>query len=313
MGMLATIWSQVDTLLPKQTKEKPGSIHFCRECSGIKVYSPEGLPTCSQCGLVDDRFVDETAEWTSGMNDDGKINDPSRCGNPNPNPELFSQNWGKGHIIQTNYSSTYETKRMAKINFHMSMNHRDRSLFHAYKDIDEACHALPESIRKDAKMMYKKFNGEKLTRGAVRLGMKANCILYACRIAQYPRTTKEIADMFGIQSKDISRTTQMFKETILGVTEKNYVTKSFDVMSRLLNAFEVTRDERLKCNRMCHATDDCVDLMSKTPNSVASAIIYIVLGDRVPKSAMGVSVPTLNKIEAIIKKHLEAKGDHPIQ
>jgi transcription initiation factor TFIIIB Brf1 subunit/transcription initiation factor TFIIB len=118
--------------------------------------------------------------------------------------------------------------------------------------------------------------------------------------------------MFGIQSKDISRTTQIFQENISGATKKNYVTKAFDVMQRLLNSFEVTRDERLRCNKMCGATDDCVDLMSKTPNSVASAIIYMVLSPKVTKSEMcekcSVSVPTLNKIEAIIKKHLEVKA-----
>jgi transcription initiation factor TFIIB len=310
--MLATIWSQVDTLLPKENEEKSVNMNFCRECSGVKVISPEGLPTCSDCGLVDSYFVDDTAEWTSGVTDDGKVNDPSRCGNPNANPELFSQHWGKGTIISTHHGATYENKRMAKINFHMSMNHKDRSLFHAYKDIDEACHTLPEVVLRDAKMFYRKFNDGKLTRGAVRLGIKANCVLYACRLAQHPRTTKEIADMFGIQSKDISRTTQMFKDTIMGVTEKNYVTKAFDVMQRLLNSFDVTREERLKCNKMCSKTEDCVDLMSKTPNSVASAIIYMVLSPKVTKAEMcekcSVSVPTLNKIETIIKKHLEVKG-----
>ena len=310
--MLAAIWSDLDRLLPKQHEEKPVNINFCRECSGVKIISPEGLPTCSECGLIEDNFVDDTPEWTSGITDDGRVNDPSRCGNPNANPELFSQNWGKGTIIATQRSSTYENKRMAKINFHMSMNHKDRSLFHAYKDIDEACHTLPETVRKDAKMMYRKFNDEKLTRGAVRLGIKANCILYACRLAQCPRTTSEIADMFGIQSKDISRTTQIFKDTIMGVTEKNYVTKAHDVMQRLLNSFDISREERYKCNKMCSATEDCVELMSKTPNSIASAIIYIVLNSSITKTEVcekcSVSVPTLNKIENIIKKHLEVKG-----
>lgn len=310
--MLAAIWSDIDQLLQKETEEKPVNRNFCHECSGVKIISPEGLPTCSECGLVEDNFVDDTPEWTSGVTDDGRVNDPSRCGNPNANPELFSQNWGKGTIISTQRSSTYENKRMAKINFHMSMNHKDRSLFHAYRDIDEACHTLPEVVLRDAKMMYRKFNDEKLTRGAVRLGIKANCVLYACRLAQHPRTTKEIADMFGIQSKDISRTTQIFKDTIMGVTEKNYVTKAHDVMQRLLNSFDITRDQRLRCNKMCNATEDCVDLMSKTPNSIASAIIYIVLSPDATKANVcekcSVSVPTLNKIENIIKKHLEVKG-----
>jgi transcription initiation factor TFIIIB Brf1 subunit/transcription initiation factor TFIIB len=131
-------------------------------------------------------------------------------------------------------------------------------------------------------------------------------------MAKHPRTTKAIAEMFGIQSKDISRTTQIFQENISGATKKNYVTKAFDVMPRLLNSFDVSREERLKCNKMCSATEDCADLMSKTPNSVASAIIYMVLGTRVTKAEMcekcSVSVPTLNKIESIIKKHLECKG-----
>jgi transcription initiation factor TFIIB len=52
--------------------------------------------------------------------------------------------------------------------------------------------------------------------------------------------------------------------------------------------------------------------MSKTPNSVASAIIYIVLGSKVKKAELcekcSISVPTLNKIENLIKKHLEAKA-----
>ena len=48
--------------------------------------------------------------------------------------------------------------------------------------------------------------------GAVRLGIKGNCVLYACRLAQTPRTTKEIADMFGIQSKDISVHVNMAKD-----------------------------------------------------------------------------------------------------
>jgi len=311
--MLATIWSDIDKLLQQKTEEKPVvNINLCRECFGVKIFSPEGLPTCSECGLVEDRYVDDTAEWTSGMNEDGKVKDPSRCGNPNANPELFSQHWGKGTIISTQHSSTYENKRMAKINFHMSMNHKDRSLFHAYRDIDEACHTLPDVVLKDAKMMYRKFNEEKLTRGAVRLGIKANCVLYACRLAKHPRTTKEISDMFGIQSKDVSRTTQIFKDTIMGITEKNYVTKSFDVMNRLLNSFDVTKDERLQCIKLCSSTEDCVELMSKTPNSVASAIIYKVIGSRVKKSELcekcNISVPTLNKIDNIIKKHLEAKA-----
>ena len=116
--------------------------------------------------------------------------------------------------------------------------------------------------------------------------------------------------MFGIQCKDISRTTSIFTQTVDNEkTEKNYVTKPFDVMSRLLNAFEVTREERLACNKTCYKLESCVELMSKSPNSVATAVIYMVLNSRVTKNEIcqkcSVSVPTLNKIVTITKRHLE--------
>jgi transcription initiation factor TFIIIB Brf1 subunit/transcription initiation factor TFIIB len=191
------------------------------------------------------------------------------------------------------------------------MNHKDRSLYHAYKDIDEACLSLPDNVLKDAKMMYKKFNDKKLTRGAVRLGIKGNCVLYACRMYKVSRSTKEIADMFCIHSKDISRTSYLFKETILGKTTKNYTTLPNDVMQRLLNLFDVSREERLKCNRMSIDLENCSQLMSKTPNSVASAVIYIVFKNKINKNEIcekcSVSIPTINKIENIIKKYLEDK------
>ena len=91
--MLAAIWSDVDKLLKDQTEQKLVDINICRECEGVKVIGPDGFPVCSSCGLVDGTFIDESPEWTSGISDDGTVNDPSRCGNPNANPELFSQNW----------------------------------------------------------------------------------------------------------------------------------------------------------------------------------------------------------------------------
>ena len=201
---------------------------------------------------------------------------------------------------------------MARINFHTSMNHKDRSLFHAYKDIDEAArHALnlSEAVIRDAKVMYRKFNNDNLTRGAVRLGIKANCVLYACKLASVPRTTKEVADAFGIPTKDLSRTSHQFRETILNTTQKSApsITRPVDVVHRLLNSFELSGDARMKCMKLCRRLEQCVPLMSKTPNSIASVVILMVLN--VPKPVVcekcGISLPTLTKIENLAKAYLE--------
>jgi transcription initiation factor TFIIB len=84
-----------------------------------------------------------------------------------------------------------------------------------------------------------------------------------------------------------------------------------DVIGRVLNnfSFENKRKLHANCNKFAEKLDNCVALMGKTPLSVASVIVMKVLGDQVTKQVMvekcGVSLPTINKIESLINKHLE--------
>lgn len=300
---------------PPPTPQKVNE-HICKECSALKIFNPEGLPTCPQCGIVDINYIDDSPEWISSVAEDGTVNDAARCGMPQ-DLDLYSEQWGTGTIINTRGAS-YAMKRAAMINFHSSMNHRDRALFHAYKDIDFAAvqHLrLPESVVRDAKIMWRKFTGDKLTRGAIRKGIKANCVMYACKLNKVSRTTKEISEAFGIPTKDVSRTSQIFKEVILPEPENTgpKITTPHDVLHRLLNLFDVPdkRAWRMKCLRMADDLHSCVQLMGKTPTSVASVIIMKVLGDFFTKQDVcqkcNISVPTINKIEIIINKHLESK------
>lgn len=316
------IWAEVEQFRRDNepiTIKNPGiSIYFC-PCGGDKVQQSMGLPVCTSCGLIDKTSVDETAEWTSGPNNDGgTVKDAARCGMPNDN-ELFSEQWGAGLVINSRGAS-YEIRRMAKISFHSSMNHKDRSLFHAYKDIELAALTklnLPGTVIRDAKVLYKKFNGEKLTRGAIRRGIKANCVLNACRLSNISRSTAEIATAFGIPSKDISRTAFLFNETILGEdikkAEAPRVTRPKDLLPKLFNDFEINEDikqkARIKATKMSRILEPCVDLMSKTPISIASVIILLVLGTSTNKKTVceicKISAPTLTKIQTLVEDYLE--------
>ena len=112
---LAAIWSQCDRLQQKPTI-KPIDSRLCKECSIYKTLTREGM-VCTECGRVDSIYVDDSAEWTSGVTDDGRVSDPSRCAVPASNHELFSDSWGKSTVIATKYNSTYQQKRMAKSHF----------------------------------------------------------------------------------------------------------------------------------------------------------------------------------------------------
>lgn len=287
---------------------------FC-PCGGRKeIAYPENTPVCTSCGLVEEGYIADEAEWTSNVDESGKVNDASRCGAPK-DLELFSGQWG-GASIMTG-GKTYRDRKIAKINFHMSMNHRDRALYHAYKEIDEIAKdklKLADSIIRSAKIMYKNFNEEKLTRGAVRTGIKANCILHACQMNDASRTTQEVAAAFGIPTKDISRTSQIFMENLPEKFKENpkqkLMTRPADVCPRLVQEFEFEGEKRkmsAKCVKLCNHFDKCVKLMGKNPTSVAYVVIMKELD--IPKNKMcemyKISPPTLNKIELIMNKYLE--------
>ena len=318
-------WAMFRTALPKPTTvlatTKSKNIHECAECGGRMIpENCDNLPVCTECGVVVSYVIDDSAEWVNSVSDTGQVTDQARCGQAK-DLALFSEQWGGGTIIQTNRRSSAASRRTARINFHMSMNHRDRALFHAYKSIEEPAEIIGVSSQtiRDAKIMYRKFNGDKLTRGAVRTGIKANCLFYACKMSDCPRTTKEIADAFGIPTKDISRTTDIFKDTMFPTASStntnpnsgSSITTPRDVIGRVINNFNIENRRKIHadCNKFADKLETCVALMGKTPLSVAAVIVMKVMGEAVTKQMIvekcSVSLPTINKIESLINKHLE--------
>ena len=123
------IWTEYRC--PHCPDEGPLDEQFFRP--GTRVVNDDGLPTCVTCGRSDWDFVSDEPEWNGGANEDG--DDPSRVGAP-VNTTLFSAAWGSGTIMSVQSTSTYANKRLARINFHTSMNHKDRALHHAYENLD---------------------------------------------------------------------------------------------------------------------------------------------------------------------------------
>jgi len=299
--MLELIWAQVDELRPcvPIVEEDP---YLCR-CGGTKMFERGELPVCIECGRVESTFISDEAEWTGGIDNDGNVTDPSRCG-ASETP-FFSSGWNMGTIIKNG------NKKMSKIHFHMSMNHCDRALFHAYAEIERAGRdrlGCSPAVIDAAKLFYKQFSERKLTRGDVRAGIKANCLFQACKEFGVPRTTKEVADAFRIDSSDVGRTADLLTDTV-AVTQRG-PTKPRDVLSRMFNDFSHPNKLKLKMATMklLDEVERLPVLMGKTPAGVASAAVWIASGGELSKAeickAAGVSLPTLNKIEGLIRDNL---------
>ena len=285
------------------------------ECGGPRCFNDDNMPVCMECGRVDAIFISEEPEWRGGMDDNGAVSDPSRVGAPT-NLDHFSQGWNTGTIMTVKHSGTYANKRLARINFHLSMNHKDRSLFHSYAEMDrigKGVLELPDSIMYSAKIKYKHFSEETLTRGAVRVGVKANCIFQACKEAGLSRTTQEIAAAFNIPVRDMARTTETFLEQ--NPDQQVIVTTPADLIPRFFNSVKAVPESergRTKCRMVdrCKALEECSHLQGRTPKAVAATVMYMMLGKTwgVTKQELAaiceVSVPTIMKLEALVLKHI---------
>ena len=290
------VWAQVDMLI-KRPEPEPVNEFICRTCGGVLLFGAGELPVCGECGRCVDSWLSDEPEWTGGADEDGH-GDPSRIGAP-IDTDLYSEKWGMNTMIIGG------SKLMAKINMHSGMNHKDRALFHAYDDIQKAANraGIPENVTRGAKMLYRKFNEEKLTRGAVRTGIKANCLLISCKMNGVSRTTHEIADAFDISTTDISRTINMFKQ----ITQTSQVSATFasDLLTRKLGSWELTGQKRMKIINVCRSIEKTPELIGKTPKCIACTVAYVLL-ENVQKSDVckifDVSVPTVTKLEPLVRE-----------
>jgi transcription initiation factor TFIIIB Brf1 subunit/transcription initiation factor TFIIB len=315
---VARAWMQLDLLLKKkEQKHETSTSEWVCPCGGIKVmgymdgdeYGEHTLPTCTTCGRCDSEYISDEPEWRGGVGEDGDVSDPSRCGAPTD--DRFSEMWSMGtKMVVSNYAS-YNQKKLAMIDFHNSMNYKDRSLFHNYQDLEKAGKDLPKHVVREAEHMYRKFTGEKLTRGGVRMGIKANCLLQACKDNNISRSVDEIAGMFGIVPKDVTRTSEMFRDVIK--PKKTSILMASDLAARMLNNFTEGaidyRRIRMTVIKKCEIIQEDPELLGKTPKTIAATVILVILmmhgleKDFICEKCE-VSYPTLKKIEQIVRSRM---------
>jgi transcription initiation factor TFIIB len=316
---VARAWADFDLLRHREETFEfcTQAEYLCSSCGEPKVFDGVDLPTCIGCGRVDADFISDEPEWNFGGDPDSGKADPTRCGAP-VNTEHFSEAWGQTTFMTTQRGASYATRRLARIHQHTSMNHRDRALFHAYAEMDrigKGVLGLPDAVMFSAKTKYRTFNEAVLTRGAVRNGVKANCIFQACREFGIGRTTQAIADAFGIPARDVSRTFNMYQEQVPETSI--HVTTPADLVPQFFNditcvpAAEKGR-VKMKVVKLCKGLENCVELMGRTPKAVACAVMFIVLSDGkydIKKADVckicAVSVPTLAKLETLIREQLK--------
>ena len=314
------LWSifdnEIDSEKNKGTLEclyrASGDRENCENCGTTLAFSDEGFLTCinPKCGIIYKDMIDQSAEWRFYGADDNNHADPTRCGMP-INPLLKESSFGCK--VLCNGSMSYEMRKIRRYTEWQSMPYKEKSQYDEFQIITILAQnaGMPKMIIDDAMRYHKKISEYEITfRGDNRDGIIAASIYISCRINNFPRTAKEIANIFKL---DVTNATKGCKNaiSIINNIEKDFdnkektifgKTKPEDFIERFCSKLNIN-NELTKVSTFISIKIEKLDLMPEnTPHSIAAGVIYFIsqccnlnISKRDVKNVSEISEVTINK------------------
>jgi transcription initiation factor TFIIB len=189
-----------------------------------------------------------------------------------------------GTTITNQYSSN-AMNRIEKYQRWNSMPYKERSLYQVFTTIQTKCddNNLPAIISRTAKSLYTLIACEKISRGNNRKGIIAACVFNACKECTVPRSSNEIAKIFDIDTKIMTKGIKKYTE-IMRLNKKNLerITsiKSInidDFIDRFSHKLNLVDKDIIGINTI---VDQCKLFMidkDNTPPAMAAGCIYLYI------------------------------------
>ena len=237
----------------------------------------DGMTTCKVCSKVINNILD-SPEWRNYK--DSKSN-PTRCGMPTNRLLPISS-------LGTSISSRGGNESMNKINMYQrwnSMPYKERSLYKIYKEIETKCsHSdLTPIIANTAKSFYTIVSATKISRGSNRVGVIAACIYYACKECSVPRSTSELAALFDIDSKVMTKGCKNFTEIMRmsncdkGRIQSHKSIDLYDFIERFCHKLELSTLDIYHIKNISKICEDLSLINDNTPPAMSSGCIYLYI------------------------------------
>ena len=250
-----------------------------RCCELDKNYSTENnVIICKKCNAIISNIIDGP-EWKNYKNVNG-VN-TTRCGMPT-NVLLPSSSLG------TTIASKRGNETMNKINMYQnwnSMPYKERSLYKVFMEIEQKCkkNNITQKVRETSKTLYQIISSTKISRGSNRTGIIAACVFYGCKECDVPRSTKEIADIFSINIKVMTKGCKNFTE-ILRLNKinkkrvKNHKNISInDFIDRFCSKLNLKEEDIKNIHIISEIAEKNNLVNDNTPPSMASGCILLYI------------------------------------
>ena len=166
-----------------------------------------------------------------------------------------------------------------------SMPYKEKSQYDDFQYISNISHnsGIPKMIIDDALRFYKKISEAKTYRGLNRDGIIAASIYISCRVNNYPRTAKEIADIFNLDNTSATKGCKNVM-TIMNEIEHNdneekivlNKTTPIAFIERYCSKLNINSELTKLCKFIALKIEKQNLIPENTPHSIAAGIIYFI-------------------------------------
>lgn len=204
-------WSNIKELksqLKNDVKEEKKEIDLdrCKYCKKFTIINNKENLLCTNCGVIQGENMDTTQEWSYYKNSDSNKSDPTRCGGvvnlyiPNASLSLnISGPNSKLKSIHNRYMITYKEKSLLNI-FDKTKKNASKENISVY---------IVELAEK-----YYTLLGSKSNKRITKDNFMAACLYYTCRDKNNIKTYIEVANIFNIKSKNMTKGCNIFRELL---------------------------------------------------------------------------------------------------
>jgi transcription initiation factor TFIIIB Brf1 subunit/transcription initiation factor TFIIB len=285
----------------------------CPECKSEDNMMCHGSDIiCISCGTNFGSEIDYRPDWRT---DNGSGEDMTRCNLPRS--ELLPQS-SLSTCVRIDYKSGkigYDMKRTMIWN---SIPHTERSMRSKIEDISLICRLnnVQDIIMEYAQETYHAIiraleeKKDIRRRGKNDKGLQAAALFISYQDQHKPKTYKEIAALFNIESKYVSDGINIFHDLLRPTAKVSVYT---DFIEEFCDSLNMTREHKERVGNVADKADILGILETNTPASmVAGCIYYVVTEFGLPikpseiSSRCNVSVPTILKVsEKLFKRSLD--------
>ena len=302
------------------TDKNAGDNDVCSACKTLLFIGDEGFLSCpnKKCGIIYKDNLDLGAEWRFYGADDNQSSDPTRCGMP-INPLLKESSYSCKVLCPGKVS--HENWKLKRYTAWQSMPYKEKSQYDEFQLITIISQnaGISKMIIDEATRFHKIISESQTFRGLNRDGIIAASIYISCRVNDFPRTAKEIADIFNLDNTSATRGCKNALSIINDIEHANgqsdgiiklSKTTPLSFIDRYCSKLMINNELTMLCKFLATKIEKLNLIPENTPHSIAGGIIYFVsqvCNLNIPKSTINniskISEVTINKCYKKLEKH----------